>query len=193
MEVLFISETYLREYTYVGGNVQNNVLNSAIRKAQTIKIQSVLGKALYDKIESDLFTSGGNVSGLTTNYVTLFSDYIVPATTAWALFESIVPLTLKFTNKGVSRASDSYAEGIDLETMKYIRDDARNEAEWATERLHKYLCNNSSLFPEYYDYTAQDLLPSQKAGRYSSGIFFKKPSGGNPFFPDKDDYDTFEY
>jgi hypothetical protein len=193
VDVLFISENYLRDLTYIGGNVQDNVLKSAIKKAQTIKIQSVLGKALYEKLATDIYNAGGSISGLTQDYQTLFVDYVVPALTSWSLFESIVPLTLKFTNKGVSRAADSYTDGIDLETMKYIRDDARNEAEWATERLYNYLCNNSSLFPEYFDYTAQDLFPSAKAGRYSSGIFFKKPGVQNPFFPDKDDYNTYNY
>ena len=47
MSVLFISDSYLKQTTFVGENVQANVLTAAITKAQTIKIQSILGKALY--------------------------------------------------------------------------------------------------------------------------------------------------
>jgi hypothetical protein len=193
-QVLFISETFLREYTNVGANVQNNILTNSIRKSQTIKIQSILGKALYDKIDNDLYNAGGSISGLTGNYAILFTDYVVPALTAWSFYECIVPLTLKFTNKGINRAQDSYSEGIDLETMKFIRNDARNEAEWITERLTTYLCNNTGLFPEYSDYSAQDLYPSTKAGTYNSGIYMKKRKKvSNNFFPDKDDYTKFEF
>jgi len=193
-QVLFISETFLREYTNVGANVQNNILTNSIRKSQTIKIQSILGKALYDKIDNDLYNAGGSVSGLTGNYAILFTDYVVPCLTAWAFYECIVPLTLKFTNKGINRAQDSYSEGIDLETMKFIRNDARNEAEWHNQRLTTYLCNNTGLFPEYSDYTANDLYPSTKAGSYESGIYFKKrKSTNNNFFPDKDDYNKFTF
>lgn len=192
-EVLFISESFLKQTTFVGENVQNNVLTAAITKAQTIKIQSILGKALYDKISDDIYNAGG-ISGLTGNYAILFEEYIVPALTNWALYESIVPLTLKFTNKGISRAQDQYSEGIDLETMKYIRNDIRNEAEWYTQRLTTYLCNNTSLFPEYSDYTARDLYPSVKAGGYESGIYFKKRRKvTNNFYPDKDDYNKFTF
>lgn len=191
-QVLFISESYLRDMSMIGGNVQNNILTSAIRKAQTIKIQSVLGKALYMKLVDDIEAAGG-ISGLTGNYLILFEDYVVPALTGWALYESIVPLTLKVTNKGISRAQDSYVEGIDLETLRYIRDDARNEAQWHQERLITYLCNNGNLFPEYLDTTAMDLLPNPKAGSYSSGVYFKKRGSINPFFPEKGDYNKFEF
>lgn len=192
-EVLFISESYLKDTTFVGENVQSNVLTSAIRKAQTIKIQSVLGKALYDKLVDDIYNAGG-ISGLTGNYAILFEEYVVPALTNWALCEAIIPLTLKFTNKGISRAQDQYTEGIDLPTMQYIRNDVRNEAEWYTQRLTTYLCNNTGLFPEYSDYTAQDLYPSVKAGGYESGIYFKKRKKvTNNFYPDKDDYTKFTF
>lgn len=178
----------------IGGNVQNNVLTSAIRKAQTIKIQSVLGKALYDKLVDDIYNAGGSITGVTGNYAILLSDYVIPALTGWALYESIVPLTLKFTNKGISRAQDSYTEGIDLETLRYIRNDARDEAEWSTQRLTNYLCNNTGLFPEYSDYSANDLYPSTKAGGYNSGIYFKKRRiVHNNFFPDKDDYEKYTF
>jgi hypothetical protein len=193
-DVLFISESYLRDMSMIGGNVQNNVLTSAIRKAQTIKIQSVLGKALYDKLVDDIATAGGSITGVTGNYSILLTDYVIPSLTGWALYEAIVPLTLKFTNKGISRAQDTYTEGIDLETLRYIRNDAKDEAEWATQRLTTYLCNNTTLFPEYSDYTANDLFPSVKAGGYNSGIYFKKRRiVHNNFFPDKDDYDKYTF
>jgi len=172
-EVLFISESYLREFTNIGSNVQNNVLTSAIRKSQTIKIQSILGKALYTKLVTDIQTAG-SVTGVTGNYAILLETYIVPALTAWSMYESIVPLTIKMTNKGITKAHDNYAEGIDLETLKYIRNDARNEAEWHTQRLIVYLANNANLYPEYYDLTGRDLYPSAKAGGYNSGIYFKR-------------------
>lgn len=193
-QVLFISEAFLKQTTFVGENVQNNVLTSAITKAQTIKLQSVLGKALYTKIEDDIYNAGGSISGLTGNYLILFEEFIVPALTNWALYECIIPLTLKFTNKGISRAQDQYTEGVDLEWVKYIKNDIRNEAEWYNQRLTTYLCNNTGLFPEYYDFTAQDLYPSTKAGSYESGIYFKKrKSTNNNFFPDKDDYTKFTF
>ena len=192
-QVLFISESYLKDVTFVGENVQSNVLTSAIKKAQTIKIQSILGKALYQKLVDDIYNAGG-ISGLSGNYAILFEEYVVPALTNWALYECIVPLTLKFTNKGITRAQDTYAEVVDLEWVKYIKNDIRNEAEWFTQRLTTYLCNNTSLFPEYYDFTAQDLYPSAKAGGYESGIYFKKRKKvNNNFFPDKDDYNKFEF
>jgi hypothetical protein len=192
--VLFISDSYLKQNSFVGENVQANVLTSAITTAQTIKIQSILGKALYDKLCNDIANAGGSLTGVTGNYAILLEEYVIPALTNWALYESIVPLTLKFTNKGISRAQDQYTEGIDLETMKYIRNDVRNEAEWYSQRLTTYLCNNTTLFPEYSDYTARDLYPSVKAGGYESGIYFKKRrSVTNNFYPDKDDYTMFTY
>ena len=192
--VLFISDSYLKQTTFVGENVQANVLTSAITTAQTIKIQSILGKALYDKLVTDISNAGGSLTGVTGNYAILLEEYVIPSLTNWALYEAIVPLTLKFTNKGISRAQDQYTEGIDLETLKYIRNDVRNEAEWYTQRLTTYLCNNTQLFPEYSNYDANDLFPSTKAGGYNSGIYFKKRRiVHNNFYPDREDYEKFRY
>jgi hypothetical protein len=78
--------------------------------------------------------------------------------------------------------------------MKYIRNDVRNEAEWYSQRLTTYLCNNTQLFPEYSNYDANDLFPSTKAGGYNSGIYFKKRRiVHNNFYPDREDYEKFRY
>lgn len=179
--VLFISEDYLKEFSPIASNVQNNALSTSILKAQTQYILPVLGKTLYDKLVNDIYVAQG-VTGLTTNYLILLEDYITPALTEYALYEALIPLTFKFQNKGIGRMNDNFQETIDLDTLKYLRNEIRNTAQWHQERLIRFLCNNTELFPEY-NVTTDDLNPDATTGSFNTGIYFKGKRRYNPSNP----------
>ena len=179
--VLFISEDYLKEFSPIASNVQNNALSNSILKAQTQYILPVLGLTLYNKLVNDIYVAQG-VSGLSTNYLTLLEDYITPTLTEYSLYEALIPLTFKFQNKGIGRMNDTFQETIDLDTLKYLRNEIRNTAQWHQERLVRYLCNNSELFPEY-NVVTDDLNPDATTGTYNSGIYFRNKRRYNPSNP----------
>ena len=54
---------------------------------------------------------------------------------------------------------------------------ARQNAQFYSYRLYKYLCNNLSLFPEYNSNTGADMLP-QPADYFQSGMTI---SGGTTY------------
>lgn len=180
-KVLFISESYLKNFSPIAGNVSNESLTSSIIKAQNKYILPVLGKPLYDKMVNDIFTAG-SINGVTGNYRILLDDYITPALTEYSLYESVFNMAFKFQNKGIGRMNDQYMESIDLDSLKYIRSEILNTAQWHQERLSNYLCDNSTLFPEYNQYTP-DLSPNPNTGTYNSGIYFKNKAQYNPNNP----------
>lgn len=180
--VLLISETYLRENSFIGGNVQNDALTNSIKSAQETMLKPILGKALYDHILEEIYNAQGTFTGLTTNEVILVEDYCIPVLLSAAINLSIPKLMWKATNKGIVRNLDQYTEGVDLDTIKYIRNEVKNEMEQHIKRLQNYLCDNNLLFPEY-NLVLDDENPDTRIG-YNSGIYFSKKlrtNSRNPF------------
>ena len=69
--VFIISEANLRQFTDINNNVDSELLKNAIREAQDIELQRVLGTKLYNKILDDI--KNNTLSG---NYETLVLDWI---------------------------------------------------------------------------------------------------------------------
>ena len=70
-DVLLISEAKLREFTDINNNVDSALLTNAIREAQDIELQRVIGTLLYNKILSDV--EGSTISG---DYKDLLDNWI---------------------------------------------------------------------------------------------------------------------
>lgn len=166
----------LRDSSFIGQNVQNEALTTSILAAQQTVLKPILGKALYDRIIDDVLTAG-SLTGLTANYAILVEDYCIPVIINSALNISIPKLMFKATNKGIVRSLDQYTEGIDLDTLKYIRAEIKNEEQYHIVRLQNYLCNNNTLFVEY-NAPQDDENPNPRIG-YSSGIYIRKRTNGN--------------
>ena len=66
-----ISEAKFREFTDVDNNLDTTLIKNAIREAQDIELQRIVGTVLYQKLLSDVQSSS-----LTGNYKTLVDDYI---------------------------------------------------------------------------------------------------------------------
>ena len=53
-DVFIISEANLRQFTDLNNNVDSELLKNAIREAQDIELQRILGTKLYDIIKTDI-------------------------------------------------------------------------------------------------------------------------------------------
>jgi len=97
----------------------------------------------------------GSLSG---DNLTLVDDYIADALLFWVKMEIQVPLTYKFRNKSVSKNTDPNSQPVDFEQHKYLKDEYKKKAQYFTERLERYLCANTDLFPLYNTSTEDDAL-----------------------------------
>ena len=70
-DVFIISEENLRQFTDINNNVDSKLLKNAVREAQDIEIQRILGTKLYNKILADIKagTLSGNYEYLVLNWV----------------------------------------------------------------------------------------------------------------------------
>lgn len=161
----FISETYIKENSLVDENVDMKIMKSIIWDAQFDYMLPILGTDLYNKIISDI-----NGSTLTGDYLTLVNDYVAPALVKWVMYELVPSMSYKYRNKSVSKQRGDNSDFIDYKEVSKEQDRWRSKAESRSQRITKYLCVNSDLFPEY---TSNDSFDDVQPNRnnYTSGIF----------------------
>jgi len=103
--------------------------------------------------------------------ITLLEDYIQPALVEWVTYSSILYFNYKITNKAVVKKSSDNSEASSLNEVNFLRQSIRDDAEYYTDRLAKYLCANEVLFPEYIEgnINDDDIVPSKKS--FFGGIY----------------------
>jgi len=142
--VLLVTANYIKEYTFIDTNVDEKYIRLSIEEAQKIYIRQYLGSRLYDEIISQVSTS--SVTALNT---TLLDNYIIPALKWWTLVEAAPYLTYKITNKNIVRKNSDNSSGIDYNELDQFMSMVTDKAQYHTQRLIAYLCENSTSYPLY--------------------------------------------
>ena len=170
--VLFISEAKLKDSTAINLNVDPEILLPYVLQAQRIYIETKLGTTLYEKLES-LITAGtiGNVGN--EAYKTLVDEYIGDCLPSWAFHMCIPYLRFKTENGNIYSKTSETGTALTTEEAQHLREEVRNNAEYFTERMIKYITNNISSFPEYNTNSGADISADQNA--YYNGMNLERP------------------
>ena len=170
--VLFISELKLKDSTAINLNVDPEILLPYVLQAQRIYIEPKIGTDLYQKLES-LITAGtiGNVGN--EAYKTLVDEYIGDCLPSWAFHMCIPYLRFKTENGNIYSKTSETGTALSTEEAQHLREEVRNNAEYFTERMIKYITNNITLFPEYNTNSGADISPDQNA--YYNGMNLERP------------------
>ena len=131
---LFISTSFLKSNTVINNNVDDELLEPWIIVAQNKYIERSLGTALFNDVISNI--QAGTISGITK---VLLDDYIQPCLQHFVVYESLPFLSMKLTNKSVTRKDSDNSTAIDLKDMQYLRDNVLNTAQYMQKRLVEYL------------------------------------------------------
>ena len=170
--VLFISEAKLKDSTAINLNVDPQILLPYVLQAQRIYIEPKLGTTLYEKLES-LITAGtiGNVGN--EAYKTLVDEFIGDCLPSFAFHMCIPYLRFKTENGNIYSKTSETGNALSTEEAQHLREEVRNNAEYFTERMIKYITNNISLFPEYNTNSGADISPDQNA--FYNGMNLERP------------------
>jgi hypothetical protein len=168
--VLFISEAKLKDSTAINLNVDLDVLLPYVRQAQKLYVETKLGTDLNQKLK-DLIVAG--TVNLPVNYKTLLDDYVGDMLPNWAFYHAIPFLRFKIENGNIYSKTSETGNSLSTEESQHLREEVRNTAEYYTERMIDYICNNNSLFPEYNTNTGADVNPDQNA--YYNGMNLERP------------------
>ena len=170
--VLFISEAKLKDSTAINLNVDVDLLLPYVRQAQKLYVETKLGTDLNQKLK-DLIVAGTVNLPANAAYKTLLDDYVGDMLPNWAFYHAIPFLRFKIENGNIYSKSSETGTALSTEEAQHLREEIRNTAEYYTERLISYICNNSTLFPEYNTNTGADVNPDQNA--YYSSMNLERP------------------
>ena len=142
--VLFITETFLKQNTQVSDNVDVKYIREAILWSQDTEIQTILGSTLYNKIKDEI-----EASTLAGVYKTLVDDYIQVTLKHYVTAECLAMAHYKITNKGLQIQDSEQSSPASTSGVNFLVEKETNKADWYRQRLINYLCENSASYPEY--------------------------------------------
>jgi hypothetical protein len=157
----------LKSSTAINLSVDNAILLPYVLQSQQLYVKTKLGTDLYEKLEA-LITAGTVGSAGNEAYKTLLDDYIGSMLPNYALYHCIPFLRFKVENGNIYSKSSENGTPLTTEESQHLREEVLNTAQYFTERMIDYICNNSTLFPEYGTNTGSDVNPSKEA--YFNGL-----------------------
>jgi len=153
-EPLLISKKDLQEYTSLNANTDVDKVIQFVLVAQNIWIQQYTGSRLLNKIKADILAN--TLSG---NYLTLVRTYLKPMLIHFTMVEYLPFCAYTISNKGIYKHQSENSEIVSKEEVDYLIEKEKRIAESYSQRFLDYICNNSSLFPEYNTSTNGDVIP----------------------------------
>ncbi len=157
MEVLLINPDYIKRYTHLNGSVEEAYITPFVTTAQDIYIQQYLGTKLLNRIKADV--AAGTIAG---NYKNLLDNYIRKALLWWYMVEAIPHFYVKIDNGGLVIRTSEDTTTISKADLTRELDIARNKAQFYTETMVKYLCDNTELFDEYTEEQEGGFYPEKR-------------------------------
>lgn len=158
--VLLISEDYLKTESFLDDNVSGKYLLTAIKMAQDIELQSIIGTNLLHSIQKKVFD---NVIELEDNwrYKDLLDNYIQPFLLYQVLSEIVIPISYKMSNFGVMQSSDEKDYAVDNKQINLVKKFYFDKANVYKERLQNWLIYNRTEFPELLTFDfPKDVYPN---------------------------------
>lgn len=140
---LLISEKYVKTQSNIQDNVWGDFLTPAIREAQDIELQPIIGRPLYKKILKEVENKD-----VEARFKTLIEDWIQP----YLLYQTIVSLIpiigTKLGNIGTVISNDEHVQNISSSERENLEYRYRYLADHYKSELQKYLLANKDLYPE---------------------------------------------
>jgi len=165
--VLFISEAKLKDSTAISLAVDTKLLLPYVRQAQKLYVETKLGTDLNDKLKSLIVAGTVNDAG-NKAYRILLDDYIGDMLPNYALYLLFPYLRFRIEGGNIFTKTSETGTALTTEESQHFREEILNTSQYYTERMIDYICNNSSLFPEYSTNTGSDVQPSHSA--YFNGL-----------------------
>jgi hypothetical protein len=163
--VQLISEAKIREFTDMNNNVDSKLISNAIREAQDIDLQRLLGTLLYNKILSDV--QSNTLAGA---YKTLVDDWIQNFLLYATYYNTLEYIYMRPRNNGLlTPTGGENSESVDRAMYNVKRQSVMNKREFYAEKLTDYLIENQNSYPEI----SENVLLYQQVADF--GEQFKSP------------------
>ena len=175
-----ISEAKLRQFTDINDNLDTALIKNAVREAQDISLQRVIGTKLYNKILSDI-----DADTLAGDYKTLVDDYIQDFLLYAAYYEALEAIYIRPRNNGLlTPTGGENSIEVNRTLFNQKRQSVENKMEYYAERLALYINEEQAKFPElnsanklyeqWPDYSTQYRSPIVFSANAKKGAHYKQ-------------------
>tara|TARA_B110001450_G_scaffold120274_1_gene113374 strand:+ start:1628 stop:2149 length:522 start_codon:yes stop_codon:yes gene_type:complete len=169
-QALMITRKDLVTFTSANGSLDPDKFLFFIKNAQIIQIQNYLGTDLYNSIQN-MIKNNTLTPVDNPNYYALTENYIKDCLIYWAFVEFLPFAGVNITNSGIFSQQPENAVALDKDRVDFLIQKTRSTAEYFTNRLVDYLCDNANtLFPEYYTNTGSDINPDTSLAAFSGWV-----------------------
>lgn len=182
--VLLTSEEFVKSISNLDDNVQGSYLGPAIREAQEVDLESILGYKLMKKLQD--LVSGGTIEQESNIHYKELLDKAQYFLAYSAIVKIILICSVKISNFGASQASDENIKTLDLNEVLKLQDIYQNKADFYAKMLQEYILNNKGYYPELSENncyeTQANLYSAASSGVFLGGQRGKKVPHNNPTF-----------
>jgi hypothetical protein len=165
-----ISEAKLRQFTDINDSLDTELLKNAVREAQDISLQRIIGTKLYQSILSQI---DAGPTWTNSNYETLVNDYIQDFLLYAAYYEALEAIYLRPRNNGLlTPTGGENSINVDRTLFNQKRQSVENKMEYYADRLSSYISEEQNLFPELNQNNKLYEQWPDYASQYRSPIVF---------------------
>lgn len=178
-EYLFTSEEKVKGLTAISDNVESKYLLPAIREAQEVYLQEIIGQPLMDALKE--YISHDGRGSFNASYSSAFRRHcgiqykrLLDKVQYYLAYKSVAELILKvsykITNMGTVKTSDENVQNATYNEIILQRDYYVSRADYYCLMLQNYLLENKAQYPELSDRKATQINATLKSAA-SCGIF----------------------
>lgn len=146
-KIYLVSPDDCKANSQINYNVDEGVLGSAIREAQSVYLRDIIGKALLEKVQ-DLVVDGSIDAEENVAYLDLLDNYIFHYLVAKTQVCIIPEISLKIRNIGLSQDSDANIMAASINNLDSMADYYETQACDKANRMICFLLSNKKAFPE---------------------------------------------
>ena len=156
MKALFVTLQEVKRKSIFDGNLDPDKFIQFIEVAQDINIQMQLGTALYEKLQNDIIND--TLSG---NYLSLVNDYVKPMLIWYAQATYLPFAAYQVGNGGIYKHTSENSEVATVDEVNMLVEEAKEKADFYTQRFIDYMSFNSHLYPEFNQNQDEGMYPNR--------------------------------
>jgi len=164
--VYFLKVDELNLYVSVEENIDSKKILPSILETQNTYLVETLGSDFFNHLEDQWIGST-----MSTDEQYLLDKYIKPMVAFYTAYRLYDDLNYKATNKSITKESSQFGQPSDFREITYLKNKYLTSAVQKNNLLHKYLCDNSNLFPLWENPTSTEVQPRSWKG-YDNGVYF---------------------
>ncbi|RZK46001.1 MAG: hypothetical protein EOO97_00050 [Pedobacter sp.] len=146
-QILFISESQIKNQTNIETNVDGKILNNVIKDVQELQLKPILGNTLYNALLNEVGEFIVSGTTIPAGHQELLNDYVRPFMLNASVSDFIIWNQYKISNKGVLKLGDDQATPVQPQELEYLRNYYQNRASQHKANLVEYLKMNNQIQP----------------------------------------------